>query len=412
MRICGVLLLLVTSGGILSAQETARPEQSGTVTGHVFCRDTQRPARLAKVALVAAMHAPLGNDKDQKREDHIGPMPDTDYVETGLDGSFRIPKVKPGEYYLIVDKDGYTLPLGQFTRKELTSKDEAVRASVDREVKSLTVASDGTVNQEVMLDRGASVAGTVLYDDGSPASGLDVNAMTKDPSGKWEAGVATRYRSGFGRERTDDQGRYRITGLPPGEYVTQVELTLNEYTTTVSSMPGHPDQTTMMRMQKTRYSLGLFSGNQFRGAAAVPYKLAAGEDRTGADLLFPLSKLHKVTGQILAKDGHALNGAKVTLTNADDKSEVTGTDVDLEDKTFHLEFVPEGDFILTVTEAKDVRRVQVDNPRGTVPKTHEESRTLRTYTDSTQPLTVKGELVGVVAIVKEKAKAAQDEAEK
>ena len=47
-------LLLLSQFAFAQSQSTPRPEDLGTVTGHITCADTQRPARLASVRLIPA----------------------------------------------------------------------------------------------------------------------------------------------------------------------------------------------------------------------------------------------------------------------------------------------------------------------------------------------------------------------
>ncbi len=152
----------------------------------------------------------------------------------------------------------------------------------------------------------------------------------------------------------------------------------------------------VMEKQTTRFSLPLYSGDVLRKTGATGYTLGNGEVRAGSDLVFPLAKLHKVGGQVLAKDGHAVNGADVKLLWADDQSELTQASVQYDDAAFHLEFVPEGEFTLKVSEAKDVTKVQVENAPGYTPRFHEETKTLKTYPDGSAPLVVIGDTSDVV----------------
>lgn len=398
-----LLTMLLVCGPLAAAtaqQPKAHPPQPGTVTGHVMCADTQRPARLVKVALVAvAAPAPIRDNNAKRYADVIGRSPATDFVETGLDGSFTISNVPPGAYYIIVDASGYTSPLAQFDSQDLESKDAALRQQMAKTLLKVYVRSNATINQDVALERGASVSGTVTYDDGSPASGLDVDVLQKDAAGKWKRGAATRYRAGFGHVLTDDEGHYRVTGLEPGKYLVEVDLTLSEYTTRINHPSDHPDQATVMRMQTQKYSLPLFSGSALRQSAATPISLAVAEQRAGADLDFPLSKLHSVSGQVVAKDGHVLNSGTVSLLNEDDSSEVTSAKIDPADNLFHLGFVPEGGFLLKVSGAKDITKVQVANPPGDSPRTHDEDKTVRTYGGVTQALKVQSDTQGIILTV-------------
>ena len=401
----GVASTLTVAGSLLSAQESAtRPLPTGTVTGHVFCGDTQRPARLARVALVA-VPTPGGASAKAEQEAEIGSSPATDYVETTLDGSFVLTNVKPGVYNLIVDKDGYLLPLAELSPSDLNSASKEEKARIAKRLQSVTVGSAQVVDREITLERGGAVAGSVTFDDGSPAGDLQIAVLTKGADGKWEKGIAQRYRSSFGRVHTDDRGHYRVTGLPPGDYLIEADLTLNEYTTTTTPAASSGEQASVMRMQRSKYSLPIFSGNVWRSQAGTAFALGSGEERSGVDLEFPLSKLHQVTGQVLAKDGHAVNSGKTTLVNADDQSKVTDTEINFEDSKFHLEFVPEGEFTLKVTGAKDVRKVQVANAPGTVPRFHDEIKTVRSFGDAHQALKVLGETTGVVLQLGEVAKA-------
>ena len=402
-----LILLLLLLVDACAAETGTRPEPMGTVTGHVFCADTQRPARLANVSLVALPSAAPAGLKEGGGDDVSGLRPMTEPIETSLDGSFTLHNVKPGEYYLLVEMEGYVLPLAEFTPKQLQHPDEITRARMQRRLRTLRVVAAQATNEEVLLERGASVSGSVTYDDGSPAAGLGMLILTKGVDGKWQGGVGSRYRSSYGLSRTDDFGHYRMAGLPAGEYIAQVNLALTEYTSTTGPMPGFPDRSMTVRIADTKFSLPIYSGNVWRKTAAVAFSLGSGEQRSGADMQFPLSKLHKVTGQVLAKDGHAINGGLLTLLNADDKTQVTETEVQTADNAFHLEFVPEGDFQLKVSKARDVVQVQISNAPGYTPKFHEESKTVRTYGDAERELKVQGEASDVVLTVPDASKPAK-----
>ena len=367
-----------------------------------MCADTQRPARLASVKLVR-----VPAKEDAKADPKKGPMDDSapasDAVETSLDGSYTVRNVKPGAYYVAVDKEGYLVPLGEFSLRQLADPDEETKTRIAGSVRPIAVSGNQVTNEDVVLERGASVSGTVRYDDGSPAGGIGIMLLEKDKSGKWVPKEAGRYRQMHGFSATDDNGYYRIAGLPPGEYAIQANLALNDHETTMMPM-GNGGGMVQMEMMKTRFSLPLYSGDVLHKPDAKPYTLGTGEVRAGADMVFPLAKLHKVSGQLAAKDGHAINGGKVTLFYPDDNSEMTETEVQFEDAAFHLEFVPEGAFTLKASNVKDVTKVQVENTPGYTPRFHEESKTVKAYGDAEQPLLVKGDASDVLVAVPESGK--------
>ena len=174
---------LIWAPTILAQQE--RQDPAGSVFGQVMCSDTQRPARLAQVMLVGApteasvkTHpaGPTGGDGAASGNP----------VDSSLDGSYVIHHVRPGRYYVVVNLEGYLIPLEQFSAEDLASTDARTRTRVLKAVHTITLTGDDTVREDVVLDRGASVSETITYDDGTPASGLGINLLVKDKDGKWQ----------------------------------------------------------------------------------------------------------------------------------------------------------------------------------------------------------------------------------
>jgi len=125
---CGVVLTML-GGGLLSmtatAQQPASAAGTGSVSGHVTCADTQRPARFAHVVLFGV---------PAEVTDYKKPDPDADstaqvmamatamktlgktkmvQVQTGTDGSYVATDVAPGDYYLFAAAPGYISPLNR-----------------------------------------------------------------------------------------------------------------------------------------------------------------------------------------------------------------------------------------------------------------------------------------------------------
>jgi hypothetical protein len=155
-----------------SAQSsTPRPEDLGTVTGHITCADTQRPARFARIRLV-----PKGSEDDGEN---------LSFVQTDISGFYAIRNVQPGQYYLRVDLAGYIDPLFESSRGKPTAPDNKQphdsKLSADNDPDIITVAGRSELRADATLHRAASISGTVRYDDGSPAVGLGVNVTAADP---------------------------------------------------------------------------------------------------------------------------------------------------------------------------------------------------------------------------------------
>ncbi len=101
-------LCLITFTIAIPAQQklTNRSEGTTVVSGRVFCIDTNAPARKASVVLVP-VDAVEGLGTGRKKQVDFG----GNAVETLLDGSFTIPNVPPGVYYVMASAPGYISPL-------------------------------------------------------------------------------------------------------------------------------------------------------------------------------------------------------------------------------------------------------------------------------------------------------------
>jgi hypothetical protein len=152
------------------------------------------------------------------------------------------------------------------------------------------------------------------------------------------------------------------------------------------------------------YTLPMYSGESFRKRDAKSFKLSAGEQRAGEDLLVPLSKLHSMSGTIIAaRDGHIVNGGGIALLNADDKTEVLSTKLTKESTIFVFEFVPEGDYLIRLKDAKDVEFEEIFNSPGTMPPSYTKEHTLHSYGSADVPVHVEGDTAGLTISVPESA---------
>jgi hypothetical protein len=394
-----MLRTVVVIGSILMgvgayAQQTAQApgkEVFGTVTGHVFCEDTNAPARLARVTLVAVKDV-SDFDPDAKKNDSGRTY---SLIETMLDGSFAATKVKPGTYYVVAEKEGYLSGMERFNADDLNKPTAETKDMIAKAFRKVTVEGNQTANIEVRLERGAAINGMITYDDGSPAAGLTVEVREQGSEGKWQALSHSVGRAGV---TSDDQGRYRVSGVAPGEYILEARLQLQDISTSGFLVGG---SNSVMWNQK--YALSVYSGAATRAKDATSFKVITAEDRSGEDLVVPLSKLHAIAGTVAAeRDGHAVNAATVKLVYADDKSEVASTRVENEEGFFRFEFVPEGSYLIEVSSAKDVSREEKPNPPGYFPRFDVKETDLHDYAEKEQPLLINGDMTNLVVAVPEK----------
>jgi hypothetical protein len=393
MRFWPFLLVITITA---TAQTTSRTEASGTVTGHVYCSDTNEPARFAKIFLEPVPQEPKLTSTNAASINTAPAKPSTaqktDTVTTTLDGSFTITKVHAGAYYVIVDENGYINPRNLFSEKQLTDPSPEIRNELARKLTRVVVEPNQTEVTEVLLERGASISGTILYDDGSPASGISVKLLHKDQDGKWIE--LPQNGNNVTSTSTDDRGYYRISSLLPDEYLAKATLQLTSMKNTVANLGGTEMQ---FAVQSFLFALDFFGSGTPRIDQAASLKLGAGQSRTGQDMTLPVAKLHKLTGRVLAgADSHPVNAATVSLVDRDTNRTIASADVAREDGLFHFEFVPDGDYILRTSDARDVIWEPV--PPKPFPQPDKERITAK-YGGADQPLLLTGDLYGVNAVV-------------
>ncbi len=365
---------------------TDPPTTTTTVSGHVFCADTNAPARMATVILQPA------DAIDAITPGESGNIPSSgETAQTSMDGSFTLRHVAPGTYYVIASQVGYISPLAlrymepddDPAAKDLKAKKTPPMAP------RITVEGNLPVGVNVTIERGAAVSGTVLYDDGSPASGIRVNLLTRSKD-QWNeiAFSSPGSNSGFSAQ-TDDEGHYRLSGLPAGKFLLKAELRLSKTTYKI-------DENGSSYSSSSGYSLDIYSGNTTRQKDADRFALTPGEQRNGIDIEIPVSKLHTLRGNIVAAhDGHVLNGGSLQLLYPDDKTTAANTSLAADDDTFTFSFVPEGDYILRVNGASDTEYREISNGLNNWPLTHTEPHVLHQYGSADQPIHVAGELSGI-----------------
>jgi hypothetical protein len=366
-----------------SAQHS-EPTASGTVSGHVICADTNGPARIAHVVLQPVVDiARPSKTGDRPREISAA------VTATLLDGSFTIPNVAPGNYYIFVEKVGYLSPFARLSREDLNHPKPETADLIAKLLTSVSVTANRMSTVEVRIYKGSAISGSIRFDDGAPDANTGVSVLTKDKAGKWVPFRTNLIAGPFGGTTTDDQGHYRISGLPAGEYLLRTTLAITDIFINGLFTENHSTA------YNNRYSLNLYSGDSFRPRDAKSIKLDDGEEADSVDIAIPLSKLHAISGSVLAaSSGHAINAGKVAVFYSDDNTELASTEINGDDSAFHFYYVPEGEYTFKVTDARDVTREEVPYPAGTTPPPHTVEKKLRDYDVQPQPIVIHSDMTG------------------
>ncbi len=167
------LLLPFLTIAATAQNNSAAKHGTGIVTGHVYCADTNAPARMASVQLEPA-----------KAHSHFsGDTPAGGVAQTGFDGAFTLSNVPPGSYYVVVAKAGYLSPRA-YAEDVDNAEPQPAAAQPPIVIPRVDVQADQTASVEIRLERGAAISGTVRFDDGSPASDVMVMLLQRSKD-KW-----------------------------------------------------------------------------------------------------------------------------------------------------------------------------------------------------------------------------------
>ena len=307
----------------------------GVVTGRVFCSDMHTPCRFASVSLESEPAEGAG----ERQARVYG-------ATTDVEGNFEISGVSAGTYLIAARLPGYISNYDAL-RVEYGLDRDLPPALLRKSLERISVAAEKTVSTSLTLQRGASVGGTVRYDDGAPAISFPVDVLRKSGTGEWKSYVgfvAGVSRSIFAQgSGTDDHGRFYVSGLPPGEY--KVMVTMPDTSMRMEGITGKPT----LRMTETPgKALRLYNGGAFRLGEAEPIALREGEERSDIEITVPTLSLRSVRGVVTrSADQLPVVGSTVSLLDPDDKTVLVKTETH-ENGGFEIELVRDGTYVVEV----------------------------------------------------------------
>jgi hypothetical protein len=378
--VLAVALFLAAQAGVLAAQNEAEGAK-GTVAGMVVYSDTKTPARLAQVTLMKL--APAGARVQTADEvagsslkNLMGACGLSCITSTGLDGRFVLTDVPVGRYIVLAGQSGALNPLARLDMGALNqagimevSEDQLKPILADLAV--VTVAGAKPAEVTVNLTHGASIAGTLSYDDGSPAVGVRLHLLNKTRTGSYEEpgmmslGAAAVNATILGYN-TDDQGRFRIAGLPAGSYALRAELPLGAIKNLAKNLKGllamgMAAGNNGMKAGNMASMLGdglsVFSGNVLFKKDLKPLQVGENEQMSSADIVIPLGAMHSISARVVdASTGHPLDVARLILLDAEGKETLRSGFVD-DDGSCTFDYVPEGLYTLRAADGMDTSQM-------------------------------------------------------
>jgi hypothetical protein len=363
-------ILLVCLVACAGAQEPepapkAQPLPVGTVDGHVVDAETNLPLRFAQIKLVPKLsdadalverprvRGPGGSSTPPVQVQAVTGMSD-------IDGAFRMERVPAGDYLIGVIKSGYVVPAPGITMNVKITPEQVKTLADSLPVVHVGVEQVASVN--ISARRGAVIAGRVQFADGSPAIGFTVSCATtarndlqSDPGLRtWRASPLQKSLASFDsfgdRSRdsavTDDEGRYRFSGLAPGKYIVTTVLFANHAPAQVA-MSGGGELNEEDAAFAYPEMVSVYSPGVFRLSEAAVIETHGGEHVLDADIKLDPSGLHTVRGRVVAgADGRPPTQILIWLKTdgSKDPERIVGAHAG----SFQIDDLPSGSYTLQV----------------------------------------------------------------
>jgi hypothetical protein len=249
------------------------PRGTAVLRGMIVTADNASPIRRAQVRVMSP----------DARESRV--------ATTDAQGRFEIRELPAGRYTMTASKGGFvSLQFGQRRPSESGTPIELADAQT---IDKITIA----------LPRGSVLGGRVTDEFGEPVANASVTAMRY----AYTAGARRLVPApgANGRDTTDDQGQFRLFGLPPGEYYVSATL-----------RSGGPEVTDPMG-ELSGYAATYFPGTTNIGEAQR-VTVAIAQENTSVNFGLIATRLVRVSGQVMMSNGAPAPGGMVVLapTNA------------------------------------------------------------------------------------------------
>lgn len=285
------------------------PKGTAVIKGQVIAAGSGTPVRRAQVRAMSM-------------EGRGGGVTSTDN-----NGNFEIKDLPAGRYNVTASKGGFAQ--GQFGQRRPGEPGTPIELA------------DGQTAQKVnfTLSRGGVIAGKVVDDGGEPVAGTQVSAM------RFQFMAGTRRLVPGGSEgstdRTDDQGSFRLYGLPPGEYFVSANNRNN-----MMVMPG------LNNTEPDGFAPTYYPGTPNLNEA-TRITLKAGQEMNGANFALIVARMARIRGRALNSRGEPIARAMLMMTPGDPVfgmsfSMSTGNAMVQPDGSFEFTNVPPGRYNINV----------------------------------------------------------------
>jgi Carboxypeptidase regulatory-like domain len=307
--------------------------KTGSVSGQALYEDTGKPVRHARIVLM---------------EEH---GQSAAFGVTDRSGKFHISKVAEGNYFVDVESPGCISAVSTFKAAELDQASTADLSRLKDDYLQIKVEAGQDSNIPAQCRRGGAISGTVFYEDGAPAPDVQVNIFRRSDSGTQQV-ISGLSLSALTGNKTDDRGRFRISGLASGEYVISA---------LEPSAQGDSEQLFAASFMGRGGIAQIYYGDVTSIKEAKSLKIGVGEEIPDADIHLLARKLHAISGIVVFRDDqHVVSRAAVELRmKSGDKDSVASTVTNSDDEgKFVFDDMPDGAYTIAVQPGFDIRELE------------------------------------------------------
>jgi hypothetical protein len=358
-----------------SQNSEKEPRPKSQVKGRVVYEDGDKPVRRAPIMLITL----------QSREN----------LDSATDrhGSFVIKHVPAGRYFVMINAPGIITPFS-FMKIGDNGNPENWTGRIRDYCTEVEVDGANDVEVTVHARRGGIISGKVTYDDGEPAPDAQIVMMRRE--GKEIVPVITGISPAtLTSLHTDDRGMYRISGLPPGEYIVSASETHTAPDNKRSQYGGGLEE-----FFRSDALSATFYGGSGKAKDATVLNVEAGSEVSDIDITFPDLATHAIGGTVTAKlDGHVLPETKIAIRNREQPSWfLQGSQETSTDAQGRWSFPPQPDGTYVVKITPQHSEPYVGSPEPENSETADGERKRRVFVERQIEITVDGADLGNLAI--------------
>jgi len=252
-------------------QRDTAPRGTAVIRGVVLAADTGTPIRRAQVRATAP----------GVRENRL--------ATTDAQGRFEFKDLAAGRYTISASKGGFVgLQYGQRRPSESGTPLEISDAQI----------ADKLV---IALPRGSVISGRVFDEFGEPVANAVVNGMRYGYGGGARRFVPAGQNA---RDTTDDQGQFRLFGLPPGEYIVS------------ANFRGGGGEVTDPAGEPSGYAPTYYPGTANVGESQR-VRVDVGQEQSTINFALIATRLVRVTGTVIDSRGVPVTNGALMLMAAD-----------------------------------------------------------------------------------------------